>query len=98
MTSGSASVGTSVSGRRSAIDAGPIALACADAARNGSRLLRTLNAASSKATATKGGTYHAISKTNSRRMEWTSWSPPDASATVTDNGPAALSSLMVTPE
>ena len=52
-----------------AIDAGPIALACAEVARNGSRLLRTLYAARSNATATKGGTYHATSKTNSRRME-----------------------------
>ena len=69
MTSGSASVGTAFSDRRSAIDSGPIELAWAEAARNGSRLLRTLYAASSNATATNGGTYHATSKTNSRRME-----------------------------
>jgi hypothetical protein len=46
----------------------------------------------------KGGTYQAISKTNSRRMEWTSWPPPDASAISTDNGPAGLSSLTLIPE
>ena len=50
-TSGSASAGTSASGSLSPIDAGSIALACADAARRGKRLLRTLNAASSKASA-----------------------------------------------
>ena len=98
MTSGSASAGTSASGRRSAIDPGPIALAWADAVRKGNRLLRTLKAASSKASATKGGTYQAMSKTNSRRIEWTSWLPPDTSATSTDSGPAVLSSWMLTPE
>ena len=72
MTSGSASVGTSASGSRSDIDPGPMALAWADAARKGSKLLRTLYVASSKASAMNGGTYQAISKTNSRRMEWTS--------------------------
>jgi hypothetical protein len=50
-------------------DPGPIAPACADAVRNGNRLLRTLKAASSKASATNGGTYQAMSKTNSRRIE-----------------------------
>ena len=65
-----------------------MALAWADAARKGDRLLRTLYAASAKASATNGGTYQAISKTNSRRIEWTSWSPPDASAISTDSGPA----------
>jgi hypothetical protein len=75
-----------------------MALACADASRKGRRLLRTLKAASSKASATNGGTYQAMSKTNSRKIEWTSWLPPDTSATSTDNGPAALSSLMLTPE
>jgi hypothetical protein len=61
-------------------------------------LRRTLYAASSNATATKGGTYQAISKTNSRRIEWTSSSPPETSATTTDSGAAALSSRTVTPE
>src|SRR5215469_15255382 len=66
--------------------------------RNGNSPLRTLKAASSKASPTKGGTYQAMSKTNSRRIEWTSWLPPDTSATSTDSGPAALSSRMLTPE
>ena len=97
-TSGSASVGTSVSGRRIEMDPGPILVAWADAFRKGRRLLRTLYVASNKAIATNGGTYQAVSKTNSRRMERTSWLPPETCATMTESGPAALSRRMPTPE